>query len=92
MRPKIDASTLLTRRYLKLRKNGVYFYGNSFWGGNSFRFDQIDCVLLSPTHELSFQVGNEVFSIQTKPNKPRHQAAIAALLEGLGAKPPPASL
>ena len=80
---KIDASNLFTRRFLMLRKNGVKFYGASFWGSRRFRFDQIECVLMSADHQLSFQVAHEVFTIQTRPDKPKHQAAIAALLEGL---------
>ncbi len=80
---KIDASSLLTRRFLILRKNGVKFYGASFWGARRFRFDQIECVLMSGDHQLSFQVAKEVFTIQTRPEKPKHQAAIVAFLEGL---------
>ncbi len=79
----ITHSNLLTRRYLKIRKDGVKFYGGSFFGGRRFRFEEIDCVLLSATHELSFQVGQEVFTIATRPDKPKHQQTVAALLEGL---------
>ena len=42
--------------------------------------DQIDAILMSPDHVLSFQVGNEVFSLPTRPGKKAHQAAIDELL------------
>lgn len=80
---KIDASNLLTRRFLKVRKNDVQFYGASFFGGRSFPFDKIDYVLMSADHQLSFQVGREVFTIATRPNNPKHQAVVTALLEAV---------
>jgi len=83
MNHKIDASSLLRRRFLKVKEKNVQFYGESFWGGRNFRYAEIDTVLLSPRNELSFQVGNEVFTIETREDKPKHQAAIAALLHNL---------
>jgi hypothetical protein len=80
---KIDASNLLTRRYLKLKRDGVELYGASIWGTRRFLFADISCALMSADHQLSFQVGDEVFSIQSRPAKPEHQAAIAAMVEGL---------
>lgn len=80
---KIDASSLFARRYLKVQKNCVQFYGASLIGTRRFYFEEIDCVLMSNAHELSFQVRGELFTIATRPDKPKHQAAIAALLEGL---------
>ncbi len=81
----ISASSLFTRRFLKVRKNGVKYYGSSFWGARRFDFDEIECLLMSVDNQLSFQVGGEVFTIATRPDKPRHQAVIAALMEGLEA-------
>jgi hypothetical protein len=81
---KIDASGLFSRNYLLLKRDGCKFYENGMlWGARRFRFREIGCVLMSEGHKLSFQVGNEVFSIQTKPDRAKHQAAIAALLAGV---------
>lgn len=80
---KISQSSLLARHILTVRKNGIKFYGASLWGTRRFRFEEIDCVLLSTDHQLSFQVGREVFTIATKTSSKKHQAAIAALLAGV---------
>lgn len=81
---KIDSSNLFARKYLKLRRDGIQFLGDAGIGfARNFTFRQIDYVLLSSDGVLSFQVGAEVFSIETRPDKPRHQEAIAALLDGL---------
>jgi hypothetical protein len=79
---KINASSLFTKHYLTVDSGGVKFYENSVFGNvKKFQFSQIKCVLMSPGHKLSFQVGNEVFSIPTRPDNTKHQAAIAALLQ-----------
>ena len=79
---KIKASSLLANHYLIVRPDRVIFRETAFFGGTrSFTFNQIEAVLLSPDHKLSFQVGKEVFSIPTKPNKAKHQTAIAALVQ-----------
>ncbi len=83
MKLKIDASSLFSHHYLKLGKSNISYYEGTFLGSRSFRFDQIDAVLVSPTNVLSFQVGQEVFSIQMNPAKPRHQATLEALLENV---------
>ena len=81
---KIAASSLITRHYLMVESEGVKFCEIAAFGGpKRFPFRLIECVLLSPDHKLSFQVGNEVFSIATKPGNPKHQAVIDALLEGV---------
>jgi len=78
---KIKASSLLANHYLIVRPDTVIFRETAFFGGTRrFLFNQIEAVLLSPDHKLSFQVGSEVFSIPTKPNKAKHQTAIAALV------------
>ena len=79
---KITANTLFTKRFLKVDSGGVTFYGGTgLSSARRFRFDQIVCVLMSPDNQLSIQVNNEVFSIPPRPDKPAHQAVIAALLQ-----------
>jgi hypothetical protein len=78
---KITANSLLTKHFLMVDSGGVKFYdGTGFSGARRFRFGQIECVLMAPDHKLSFQVGQEVFSIPTKPGDPKHQNVIDFLL------------
>ena len=82
----IRASSFFVKRYLKVTDQGVDFMETAATGGRKrFNFGQIEFILLSPAQVLSFQVGNEVFSIQTNPNKPKHVAAIRELLARVGA-------
>jgi hypothetical protein len=84
MKPKISAGSLFKNHWLKVRPDGVFFYESTIgFGVRKFRFDQIDCVLLSPADELSFQVGNEVFTIPMKPTKAAHQYALAMFVDGV---------
>ena len=79
---KISANTLLERHCLMVRSEGVLCVETAFTGGrNRYRFSDIECVLLSPDHKLSLQVGQKVFSIQTKPGNPKHQQVIALLVQ-----------
>lgn len=81
---KINASNWVTSQYLVLESDGVKYRETSFAGGvRRFRFDEILCILMSPDNKLSFQVGEEVFTIQINPKSKKHQAVIAALLEGV---------
>ena len=76
----IRASSFFTKRYLKVTDWGVDFMETAALGGRrKFAYGQIDFVLMSPSFVLSFQVGNEVFSIQTKPQKFKQQQAIEQL-------------
>ena len=78
---KIKANSAFVHRYLHVKSTGVVFRETAALGGTRrFRFDQIDAILMSPDHVLSFQVGNEVFSLPTRPGKKAHQAAIDELL------------
>ena len=78
---KITANSLFTKHFLMVDSGGVKFYdGTGFSGARRFRFNQIECVLMSPDHKLSFQVGREVFSVPTKPGDPKHQSVIDFLL------------
>ena len=71
-------------RTLKIEADGLRYVQALVWTRRKrFSFSEINCILLSNTNLLSFQVGNEVFSIQTKPHKPRHQEAIEALVQGV---------
>jgi len=79
----IRSRGLVEARRLKVDADRVEFVEGGFLGKKKFTFNQIDCVLMSPQHELSFQVGKEVFSIPTKPYKAKHQAAIDALVQGV---------
>lgn len=80
----IKANTLLTHRYLQVNPTGVVFCETAFAGGKrKFRFDQIDLVLMSADHQLSFQVGREVFSLPVKPGKRKHDQTIHALIQGV---------
>lgn len=74
---KIRANSFFVNRYLKVTDTTVIFVETAAMGGrHKFRYDQIDYILMSPTNVLSFQVGREVFSIQTNPKKARHQQVI----------------
>lgn len=86
MKHKIATSSLFTREYIVVHDKGVKYCGVAlFRSVRRFRFDEICCVLMAPNHTLSFQVGEEVFSIPTRPTNAKHQATIAALVEGLQA-------
>ena len=86
---KIGASSLFTKRYLKVDSAGVEFMETAGLGGKRrFSFGQIGCILMSPDHKLSFQVGREVFSIPTKPYKQGHQETIKALVQSVRAAAP----
>jgi len=89
---KISASSLFKYHYLVVTATGVKF--NETYGFSSARrvpFSEIVSVLMGPDHTLYFQVLEEVFSIPTKPRKRKHQAVIAALLEGVRRSDPVAS-
>jgi hypothetical protein len=77
---KITNNSLLTKHMLIVDSGGVKFYENSAFGTKRFRFGQIECVLMSQDHKLSFQVGCEVFSIPTNPSDPKHKNVIDVLL------------
>lgn len=78
---KISNSGPFKNHYLKVESDGVTFCETAI-GRNTrrFRYRDIVCVLMSPAHTLSFQVGQEVFSIPTQPEDPGHQKVVAALL------------
>lgn len=78
---KISSSNLMTNRYLIVESDGIRYRETSFMGGvRRFRFSDIDCILMAPDNTFSFQVGQEVFSIATKPANAKHQAVITAFV------------
>lgn len=86
---KIKSNTFFIQRYLYVDAYGVTFCETALAGGKrKFRFDQIECVCMSPENLLSFQVGNEVWSLPVNPKKRRHQEAVSALLNGLAGTVP----
>jgi hypothetical protein len=78
---KITNRSFLTSHFLSVDSGGVKFSGETSLGAKRFRFNQIDCILMSADHKLSFQVGREVFTIPTKPDDAKHQNVIACLLQ-----------
>ena len=82
----IKASGLFTAKGLRVNPDSVVYSESTLFGTRKkFAFAQIDRVLMSSQFVLSFQVGQEVFSIQTNPGKGRHQDVIAALLSSVRA-------
>ena len=79
---KIKSSSLLESRVLEIDAKGVKYTNSAgFGGGKRFAFDRIDCILLAPGGELSFQVGNEIFRVPVKTDNPKHQQVIETLLQ-----------
>lgn len=79
---KISNNSLLSKHYLAVDSGGVEFCEATAFGGlKRFPFSQVECVLMSPDHVLSFQVGKEVLSIPTNPDDAKHQEVINALLQ-----------
>lgn len=78
----IDASNLLTRRYMRFDPTSVAICESTVASDErAIAYGQIDAILLSPDGMLSFQVGRNVFKIQTKPEDAGHQQAIRAFVE-----------
>ena len=78
---KIDASSLLAKQYLKVESDGIKYVQASLGGSTRrFRYHEIACILLSESNVLSFQVGEEVFSIQTRPDKTKHLEVISTFV------------
>ena len=81
---KISASDLVTKRQLLLDDTGLEFNEGAIISGRKrFRFAEIDAVLLSTTHVLSFQVATAVYSIPTKADDAKHREFIDTLVKAL---------
>lgn len=79
---KIKANDAFIQRYLEISPKGIAFRETALGGSaKKFGFHQVDSILLSPNDVLSFQVGQEVFSIPTKSADATHQALISRFLE-----------
>ena len=88
MKLRINANETMKRRFLEVDGNGVtYCETLGFGGERKFGFHEIDLILLSEAHMLSFQVGREIFSIPTKRSDGMHQALIASLISGVQGSP-----
>jgi hypothetical protein len=89
----LRASGFFESRYLQIKKGMVYVPSLSFLGGRKrYAFSEIEYVLITSNNVLSFQAGQDVFSIQTRPYKQKHEAVMQALLDGVrgtAAPPPP---
>jgi len=86
---KISNNSLFTKHYLIVNRDRIKFYdGTGLFGARRFRFEEIQNVLMSADHKLSFQVKQEVFRIQTKPGNAKHLAVIDAILSGVSAGMP----
>ena len=71
---------------LKISGQGVTFQNTAISSAKrSFAFTQIDGILMSEKNVLSFQSGNEVFSIQTRSDQPQHAEAIEAMVKAVQA-------
>lgn len=82
---KIKANTLIEARFLAVDDRGVTFCQTWGLGGRrKFRFDEIDLILLSEDHVLTFRAHGELFSIPTTPGKKKHDEAIAMLVREVG--------
>lgn len=79
---QINANDLVTKRFLRIASDGVEFCETSIGGGaRHFRFSDIVCILLSPENKLSFQVGQEVFTIPVNTENAKHQEVIAMFVQ-----------
>ncbi len=78
---EITNNSLSEKHSLSVDSEGVRFSNGALLGARRFRFSEIETVLLSGNHILSFQVGKEVFSIPTRPEDPVHQNVINFLLQ-----------
>lgn len=78
---RISNNSLMQKHYLEVDSSGLNFFYGTLSGARRFRFHEIDAVLLSSNHTLSFQVGNEVFTIPTKPDDADHRNVIDFLVQ-----------
>ena len=85
---KILHNNLIEKTCLEVLPDGVnYFKAAALGTTRSFKFAEIDCVLLSPSNVLSFQVGTEVFSIPVKPSDEHHKTVVNSMLNELRKRP-----
>jgi hypothetical protein len=81
---QIVQKSLMEYKALKVSAGGVTLVQTAgFGGGRAHGFEEIVCILKTPDARLCVQVGEKVFTVQTKPGTPAHDEAIAALLDGV---------
>ncbi len=81
---KIKASSLLTARYLLVKKDHVRYCETAIGSRiKKFKFNEIQCVLMSADNVLSLQVGRDVYKLPVKPGNRTHQETIDALVQGI---------
>lgn len=79
---KISNSNLVSKHYITVDSGGVQYFDNALIGGlKRVPFANIDCILMSPDHKLSLQMGTQVYTVQVNPEDPDHQTVINALLQ-----------
>ena len=82
----IKAHGFFVAHSLKISEQGVVFQNTAISSAKrSFAFNEIDGLLMSEKHVLSFQAGSEVFSIPIKPENAQHQEAIDAMVKAVEA-------
>ena len=81
----IKAGGLFASHFLEVSFLGIRYQAPQAisFGASRCGFDKISCALMSPTNVLSLQIDKTVFSIPTNPNDPKHQKALAELMDGL---------
>ena len=85
---KISKSNWFEKSFLIVDKKGIKAYASAISASTRrIRFDQVDCVLMSPEHKLSLQMGQDIFTIQTDAGSEKHKAVIDALLAGVQQTP-----
>ena len=86
---KITSGDLLSRCSIEIHSNGItYFESAAFSTKRNFRFDQIETILLAADNTLSFQIGQELFSIRVRPDLPRQREIIDTFLRAVGGASP----
>ncbi len=87
---KISNGSFAATRWISLDSEGVEFGESAVTSSKRrFKFHEIDCVLLSAKGLFSFQVGKEVFSVETKKADKKHQELIDNLVKAVRATAAP---
>jgi hypothetical protein len=86
---KITANTLVQHRYMRITDRGFEYCETAIRAHvERFPYIAIDSIIVSPSHDITIQVGENVFTLPYKPQHPKHQAFISALLERVRATLP----
>ncbi len=84
---KIKQSSLVESKAIVVKPARVVVadQSNILTGKTSHDYREVDAILLGDDFVLSVQFGDEVFSIQARPDKPVHQETIDALVANVKA-------